>query len=560
MHTENLELAETNPLPASDHENDNDLKASYSPAPLATSMSGQSGSLNELEEKLPLRQAIRRFPKVVAYCLALTTVIIGWGYDLVVVGAITGTDAFLADFGVKDKDGLMIIPSNWMSFWLSFPPAGAALGSISGGWIQDRIGRKFSLLIGSITSATAIAIIFFSYLMPGVDNKRIMLTAGLTLQGFSVGIIKITAITYVSENAPTSLRGSAMALFPTFTLFGQLTGSVVVFVVNKTGGQTGYLGAFGSQWVLSLAPFILSIVIPESPSYLVGKGDETRALKEATKLFAPKVDPHSALRKFRETIEEERAISSGVEYTACFKSVHLRRTLIVILANVIPALFGLDHLSNANYFLVTLGLESSKALMFMIGGIVAGMFANGAGIWILSRAGRRSMTLISMTVAALLWGGMGISGIWKGQIIAFLTGGLMVTIIVVCGLGCWPAGYAIMGETSSLQMRAKTQAVGGVTAQCSSIAMSYILPQLYNPDAAHLGPKIGFVYCGLCAIGVGLGWLWLPEMKGRTVSEIDHMFDIKLPTRKFKTYQMNGDEAATPLVAERNDYRSGGSI
>ncbi|KAM0425483.1 hypothetical protein ACHAPT_009272 [Fusarium lateritium] len=519
---------------------DQDTTAYDPGVPLETTTSTQSMK-NELETQLPIGKALKKYPKIARYCLAMTIPIIGWGYDLLVVGAITGEDSFKADYGNK-IDGEMTIPGDWLSLWMGLPPAGAALGAMLGGWLQNRIGRKLSLMAGSIMSAIAIACIFFSHLPPDRDTKRLVITIGLTFQGFTVGIIKTTCLTWVSENAPTALRGPAMALFPIFTLIGQLIGAIVVYAVNQLGNRNGYLGAFGSQWILVLGPFILSCVMPESPAHLIRTGQEERAIRSATRLFAPRMNPHSALERIRETIEEEKASTKSVSYWACFKGNNLRRTMIVILANVIPALFGLDLLSNATVFLQSIGMASGPSLLIMIGGIIAGMVANGIGFWLLSRTGRRSMTIVSMGVAGLLWGIMGVSGFWSSPALTWLAAGVMISVIVVCGLGCWPAGYAIMGETSSLQLRSLTHGLGAVASQGASITLAVLLPMLFSKDKAALGAKTGFVFCGLCIIGVVLSWLWIPEMKGRSMIEIDHMFDMKVPTRKFKEWKMEAHE------------------
>lgn len=152
----------------------------------------------------------------------------------------------------------------------NFIPAGSVLGSVTAGELQDRIGRRFSLMVGSIASGIAVSLIFFSHFGSDPNGKRTMFTVGITIQGYLVSIIKVVRMTYVSENAPTGIRGSAMGLFPTFNLLGQLIGVIVLFIVNYLG-TTGYLGAFGSQWVLSLAPFIISCVMPE-PGLLRAQG------------------------------------------------------------------------------------------------------------------------------------------------------------------------------------------------------------------------------------------------------------------------------------------------
>ena len=514
--------------------------------PLVKSQLEEEQSYHDVEGNLPLGQAIKKYPKLVGWCVALTLAIIGWGYDLVIVGSITAVDSFQEDYG-EEHNGKQIIPASWLSMWLGLPLGGNALGSLFGGWLGDRIGRRLSLMTGSVFSAIAIGFIFFSFTAPDPDIKRAVFTVGLTLQGFSVGIIKTTCLTYVSENAPTAIRTSAMALFPTCTLAGQLIGAVVVFVINGIPGQNGYLGAFGSQWILTLAPFIISIFMPESPAQSVRVGRRDRALKAAERLFAPKVDHHLVLKRIEETIEEEQKLSEGITYYHAFRGIDFRRTLIVILANVLPAMFGLDLLSNVSYFLQTIGLDSSVTLLFQIIGIVCGMLGNAGGLWILTKVGRRRAIMVTVGVAGCFWGGMGISGFWRGDIPGYIAAGFMIGVVITCGLGCWPAGYAIMGETSSLQLRAKTQAVGLLGSQASSVVMSVSLPYVFGTDAANLGGKTGFIYFGLCMVAVILTWLWVPEMKGRSAREIDHMFAIGLPTRKFKRFVVPGHQGETAM-------------
>ncbi|KAF4339292.1 maltose permease MAL61 [Fusarium beomiforme] len=502
------------------------------------------------ESQMPLRQALKKYPKIAGYCLAMTVPVIGWGYDLVIVGAVASVDTFKNDYGAK-IDGEMDIPGNWLSLWLGLPPAGAALGGLLGGWLQNRLGRKLTLLFGTIFSVIAIACIFFSHMLEPLDTKRMMFTAGLTVQGFSVGVIKTTCVTWVSENTPTALRGSAMALFPVFTLLGQLIGLVVIKFINDIKGNSGYLGAFGSQWILSLGPLILSIVMPESPAHLIRTGQEQRAIKSATRLFAPRVSPYGALERIRATIEEEKANTASVNYWSCFKGTNLRRTLIVILASILPPIFGLELLSNASIFLTSLGMKSGYAIMFTLAGVIAGMLANGLGFWLLSRVGRRTLTLFSLTSSTVIWGAMGVTGFWKSETLTWATGGFMTAVIVVCGLGAWPAGYAILGETSSLQLRSLTQGLAGIAEKGFSIMLAVLLPMLFSRDKAALGGKTGFLFCGLCLIGTVLTWFFIPEMKGRSAIEIDHMFEMRLPARKFKSFKMEAHEVqeASPLAS-----------
>jgi hypothetical protein len=112
----------------------------------------------------------------------------------------------------------------------------------------------------------------------------------------------------------------------------------------------------------------------------------------------------------------------------------------------------------------------------------------------------------------------------------------MMITIVVCGIGVWPASFAIGAETSSLQLRAKTQGIGWFVSALTSTVSGLCLPYVFNPDEGNLRGKTGFTYAASCLVGLVISYFIIPEMKGRTVNEIDRMFEAKLPARQFKKW------------------------
>lgn len=113
----------------------------------------------------------------------------------------------------------------------------------------------------------------------------------------------------------------------------------------------------------------------------------------------------------------------------------------------------------------------------------------------------------------------------------------MMLTIVICGVGVWPASYAVAAETSSLQLRAKTQGMGWSVSSFSVAASGIALPYIFNPDAGNLRGKVAFTYVGTCVLGVLVTYLVVPEMKGRSVAEIDRMFELGLKTRDFENFR-----------------------
>lgn len=125
-------------------------------------------------------------------------------------------------------------------------------------------------------------------------------------------------------------------------------------------------------------------------------------------------------------------------------------------------------------------------------------------------------------------------------------------VTAIAGLTVWPASYAIGSEVSALNMRAKAQGLGWLFSNAVSAAFGLALPYIYNPDAGNLRGKIGFIFAALCAIGSLITYLSVPEMKGRTPSEIDRMFELGLAARDFSMWTFNETEG-TEKQGSRND-------
>ncbi|CAI6342300.1 unnamed protein product [Periconia digitata] len=512
--------------------------------------------LNDTEEQsenldtdanLPLRTAYRQYSKVSLWVLGLSSVVILWGYDLSVVGAIASLEPFQRDFGVFDKmvDGKekWIIPQIWLSLWQAFPAIGQLVGAIIGGPLADSRGRRSCMLWGAILVTISILIEFLANRVPSLDGMRGVFLAGKMLQGLATALLKITTQTWISETVPVCLRGPSMAIIPAANLVGQLLGALAVFAVNGVETDMGYLITLGLQWFFCIAPFIMASTLPEPPVYLVRKQRLDDATHSIHRLFAPKNDCDKILSQLQTSEQEEasKAYSDGAPtYAECFRGANRRRTAIVIFANFLPPLFGLTLLSSASYFLQQVGMSSMYSLVFLIVGIIIGFLGNAGSTWTLSHLPRRRLTIATLLVAAVLWGGMGITGLFpaaeKSGIAAWLTAAFMMLIIFVCGLGCWSASYSIMSEVSSLRLRATSQAIGGVAAYIAAIFANFVLPYLYNPDSADLKAKTGWVFMGTSVIAAAATWAIVPEMRARSAIEIDRMFESGIPAWKTSSW------------------------
>ena len=307
-------------------------------------------------------------------------------------------------------EGKWILPSTWLAVWNAASPIGAMAGALIGGWMQDMIGRRRALAISSFLSAIGVAIMFVSYLPADITGRRVCFLVGKFFQGGAIGAVMAACQTYMSEILPPALRGSGMAFFPAFTLLGQLTGALVIY--GSLNRDKGYAVAFGSQWPFSFVPIIVAFLIPESPAWYVRKRKMDKAYKAQARLDPPGVDTQTMVDKLLQVIEHEER-SNKATFVECFHKRNFRRTFIVMWANSLTAIFGLQLLAKASYFLQLINMKPGTSIIFLILGIVLGLIANIVSIWVMARVGRRPLVMVTLLIAALLWASMGIANCTK---------------------------------------------------------------------------------------------------------------------------------------------------
>jgi len=68
----------------------------------------------------------------------------------------------------------------------------------------------------------------------------------------------------------------------------------------------------------------------------------------------------------------------------------------------------------------------------------------------------------------------------------------------------------------------------------TNFAASYSLPYLMNAGYGNLGSKVGFIYGSIGIAGVIWAYFFYPELKGRSLEEINEMMRLGVPARKTK--------------------------
>lgn len=187
--------------------------------------------------------------------------------------------------------------------------------------------------------------------------------------------------------------------------------------------KLAYRLCFGAQWPFSGLLTVGAIFLPESPVWLLRRKScdtDAAARKAMNQLYQ-----HNASYNFEELFAEMRrtvqmevgeAYPEKEGYLSCLKGTNFRRTVIVVFAEFIPLLFGLQLLGSSSYFMQQIGMEPKMSLIFQASGIACGVFACCITFYTLSKFGRRTLIIISLAGITALWGAVGFCGIRQDSV------------------------------------------------------------------------------------------------------------------------------------------------
>jgi hypothetical protein len=97
-----------------------------------------------------------------------------------------------------------------------------------------------------------------------------------------------------------------------------------------------------------------------------------------------------------------------------------------------------------------------------------------------------------------------------------------------------------MGEVASGRMREKTLNLATSVSVILTFLVSFTLPYLLNAPYANLQAKVGYIYGSFSVLTFFFAYFYVPELKNRSLEEVDEIFENGIPARKTTSYVATG--------------------
>ncbi|MCJ1394678.1 hypothetical protein MMC18_007558 [Xylographa bjoerkii] len=470
-----------------------------------------------------------------------------YGIDFGLIGGMQAMIGFLKIFGYVDPATPIgyNISTEVQQLISSLMTLGAFVGSLAAGPMAIVLGRKPCLWLACALCIVSNAIMMGTTQLAGLYVGRLFI-------GLANGFFMTFSQLYLQEVAPARYRGLALACFQVWTSVGTLIGTVVDNFTSPIMSRASYMIPLALIYIVPVILGVGMIFIPESPRWLAQNGKMEKARKALYWLRPDKDAVEAELAEIQLGIEAEVSTASSSAILDMFRNpVDRRRTILSVASVSVQAACGVMFmLVYGTYFfeMADVGNPFMNSCILVAVGVVAIII----DLFIIAPYGRRRVFLTTglivcgfcqLIIAIVYTKNPGT--VQTGQLIVAFS---VIYIFVYNGAIC-PFSWLSGGELPSQRLRSYTFGLAAAVGFLGAWVCTFTAPYFINASALNWGPKYGYIWFPSCLVSAAFIYFCLPEVKDRTLEEIDEMFEAKLPARKFRGYKCMIKEMVNEKVA-----------
>jgi SP family arabinose:H+ symporter-like MFS transporter len=386
---------------------------------------------------------------------------------------------------------------------------GCVMGSAVGGKLTDALGRRTVLALSALLFLMSG---IWCYLAPSISQ----LVAARILGGVGVGFASLLVPVYIAELAPPRHRGALVLLNQVAILMGMVLSYLTNAWIGRAGDaawltEIGWRVMLGVEAVPALVFLLLSLMIPESPRWLLKRNRNSDAERILTRL-------HGAATASAELAEIRNAIAHEQGTVA---ELFRRETRGIVYMTMILALFqAFTGINIVMYYAPTIftsaGIGTGTALDHsVIIGLVMLLVTVGS-MFLVDRLGRRPIMLLAVA-------GMGLSLVLLG--LMFAQGSdkpawlllWVLTYVSSFSIGMGGIYWVVVSEIFPTRVRGAAMSLSVVFLWGGNYLVSQFFPAMLEA----LKGSVFYVFAAMCLLCFAFIALFVPETKGKTLEQIE---------------------------------------
>ncbi|PON49864.1 Sugar/inositol transporter [Trema orientale] len=421
------------------------------------------------------------------------------------------------------------------------------IGSLASGKTSDSIGRRYTIILAAAT-------FLIGAVLMGLAPSFPFLLAGRLIAGIGVGYSLMIAPVYVAELSPTLTRGFLTSLPEVFINVGILLGYISNYALSGLPETLNWRLMLGLAAIPAVAVAIGVSAMPESPRWLVMRGRREEAKRVLVRTSESKEEAELRLAEIVKAASFHHASSSpsssssssewygqGVWFELIFRpSRPIRRILIAAIGvNFFMQASGNDAVV---YYSPEVfrdaGIENRKQQVgvTVIMGLAKTSFVLISALY-LDRFGRRPLLLLGSVGMALSLAGLGLGSKYLEYSNGKPVWAIVLCVVAVCSavsffsIGLGPITWVYSSEIFPLRFRAQGSSL--------AISVNRLVSGLVSMTFLSISREITFggvffALSGVMVVGTIFFYFFLPETKGKSLEEIEALFEDQVENDNYK--------------------------
>ena len=437
-----------------------------------------------------------------------------FGYDTAVI---SGTIAQVTQLFQLDA-----LQQGW---YVGCALVGSIIGVLFAGILSDKLGRKLTMVISAILfSASALGC--------ALCTDFTQLVVYRIIGGVGIGVVSIVSPLYISEVSVAQYRGRLVSLYQLAVTVGFLGAYLVNYQLlawSESGALLGvpllnkifitevWRGMLGMETLPAILFFIIIFFIPESPRWLIVRGQERRAINILERIYNSITEATNQLKETQSVLTAE----TSSEWSLLMKPGILKAVIIGVCIAILGQFMGVNAvLYYGPSIFENAGLSGGDSLFYQVLVGLVNTLTTVLALVIIDKVGRKKLvyygvsgmvlSLVLIGLYFLFGDSLGVSSLFL--LIFFLF------YVFCCAVSICAVVFVLLSEMYPTKVRGLAMSIAGFALWIGT----YLIGQLTPWMLQNLTPAgTFFLFAVMCVPYMLIVWKLVPETTGKSLEEIE---------------------------------------
>jgi len=427
-----------------------------------------------------------------------------WSLTVALSGFLFGLDTAVISGAEQKIQALWSLSDAMHGLAIAIALYGTVFGAAFGGWYADKLGRKKALFwLG--------ALFFISAVGSAVAQDVYTFMVFRFIGGLCIGASSVVSPLYISEIAPAKSRGFLVALFQFNIVFGIMIAYVSNYLFQQMGGESDWRWMLGIVGIPSLIFTALTLLISESPRWLILKKNDI----QSAKIVLNEIDPDSA-DKTLTSILNSQSNNVKIGKVNFFSKQYTTPILLAFLIAFFNQVSGINAIIYyAPRVFEMAGLAKSSALLSSVGIGLTNLIFTMLGVALIDKLGRRTLMFIG-SFGYIIFLSLIARAFYAEQFDGMTF--FVFAFIAAHAIGQGAVIWVFISEIFPNEVRASGQAFGSLTHWVFAAIITNVFPYFAGKFG---GTPIFIFFAIMMFFQLLYVWFMMPETKGVALEDMD---------------------------------------